>query len=188
MEFEKFLSQERATILDRWFHRVVETYPPQTANLLIKEKNEFANPVGHSIRQGIKGLFEGLLHGMDEEKVVPFLDQIIRIRAVQDFSPAKAIAFVFLLKQIIREESLKEAWKDKISSTDLLAFESRIDEMALLAFNVYMACREKLYEVRVNEVKNRTYRLLQRANLLAEIPDAKPGPLGENISNQTSSK
>jgi hypothetical protein len=32
-----------------------------------------------------------------------------------------------------------------------------------------------LYELRVNEVKNRSFRLLQRANLLAEIPESERG-------------
>ncbi|NTW35488.1 MAG: multidrug effflux MFS transporter [Syntrophobacteraceae bacterium] len=62
-----------------------------------------------------------------------------------------------------------------ISQEDLVEFEQKVDEMALLAFNVYSDCRERLYELRVNEVKNRSFRLLQRADLLAEIPESERG-------------
>lgn len=181
MKLEKFLTQEEHAVLTRWFDLVVETYPPQTANLLKKESNQFANPVGHTLKQGMQGVYKELLEGLNPEKVSPILDKIIRIRAIQDFTPAQAVSFVFVLKRVIREELNKEIWKELIGSDELTAFESRIDEMALLAFNVYMSCREKLYEVRLNEVKNRTYRLLQRANLLAEAPWHEPGA-GDSIT------
>ncbi len=108
---------------------------------------------------------------MEPERATTFLDKIIRIRAVQDFTPAQAVGFVFLLKRVIREEALQEGWKDRISLEDLLELESHIDNMALLGLNVFAQCREKLYEVRVNEVKNRTFRLLRMANLTAEMEE-----------------
>lgn len=182
MELEKFLTQEEPTIVQRWFDLVVETYPAQTTKLLTKETNQFANPVGHTLQHGIRGLYKELLAGLEPEKVNALLDKIIRIRAIQDFSPANAISFIFLLKKVIREERSKEAWKDLISPDELLGLESKIDEMALLAFNVYMSCREKLYEVRLNEVKSRTYRLLQRANLLAEAPWHESGIGDDSIT------
>jgi hypothetical protein len=181
MNFEKFLSQEKASIVDRWFQLVVGTYAPQTANLLLNEKDEFANPVGYAVRQGTQGLFQELLQGMDPAKVKPFLDRIIRIRAIQEFSPGQALSFIFLLKTAIQEAARKDNWKDLITAEDLLTFESKIDQLALLAFDVYTECRERLTEVRIMEFKNRTYRLLQRAGLLEEMPQWRgPGSTGEN--------
>ncbi len=181
MKLEKFLTQEESAILDKWFDRIVESYPQQTINLLKREQNQFANPVGHNLKAGIHGLYKALTGELDPDKVHSLLDQVVRIRAVQDFTPAQAVGFVFLLKEIFRETRGKEQWKDLISPDDLLALDSRIDEIALLAFNVYVACREKLYEVRIKEVKNRSFRLLQRANLLAEIPSEEPG-IGDSIT------
>ena len=43
--------------------------------------------------------------------------------------------------------------------------ESKIDTMALLAFDIYMKCREKIYEIKLDEVKGereRLFRLLER--------------------------
>jgi hypothetical protein len=53
----------------------------------------------------------------------------------------------------------------------VLKLESRIDELALLAFEIYMQCREKIYECRVNEVKGQreiAMKLLERTNRILE--------------------
>jgi len=46
---------------------------------------------------------------------------------------------------------------------ELMEFESRIDGLALMAFNIYMQCRETLFDVRVNEIRSRVSRILERA-------------------------
>jgi hypothetical protein len=46
--------------------------------------------------------------------------------------------------------------------------------MALLAFDVYMARREKLYEIRSNEAKNQVSNLLKKAGFICEIPPWDP--------------
>jgi hypothetical protein len=47
----------------------------------------------------------------------------------------------------------------------------RIDAAALLAFDVYSQCRQQIYDIRVKEVRNEYGRLLERANLIKEIPE-----------------
>jgi hypothetical protein len=39
----------------------------------------------------------------------------------------------------------------------LAAVDGRIDEMALLAFDLFMKCRERMYEIKTNEAKRRIY-------------------------------
>lgn len=174
----EFLEERRSIIVKTWFHLIADTYPPQTAEMLKKETSQFANPVGYALRTGTEGLYGELVRGVEPDKTTALLDKIVRIRAIQDFQPAQGVGFVFLLKRIIREEIQKGDWKDRIATEELLELESHIDNMALLAFNVYVQCREKLYEVRVNEVKNRTFRLLQMANLTAEMEEINKIPLG----------
>ncbi|MGA7875218.1 MAG: RsbRD N-terminal domain-containing protein [Desulfoferrobacter sp.] len=179
MDLAKFLTQHGPSILKKWFNSILDTYPPETARMLKREKNQFANPVGSTIYQGMEGLYQELINGINPETVTPFLDKIIRIRAIQDFSPSRAIAFVFTLKELVREQSKEaEGSQEGLPSEDLVSFEARIDQLVMLAFDIYVQCREQLYELRVNEVKNRTHRLLQRANLLAEIPDQEPPSKG----------
>ncbi|MDI6814817.1 MAG: RsbRD N-terminal domain-containing protein, partial [Dehalococcoidales bacterium] len=82
----------------------MNTYPSDTSRFLKQEKDRFLNPVGYTISQEIGAVYEELLQGMDFGKLSASLDNIIRIRSVQDFSPSQAIAFIFLLKKAIRDE------------------------------------------------------------------------------------
>jgi len=166
MVLEYFLSQKKASILERWFYLTLETYPAETSRFLKQEKDRFINPVGYTISQEIEALYDELLRGMNPAKLSTSLDNIIRIRSVQDFSPSQAIAFVFLLKKAVREELESEIRENQLFE-ELLKFESRIDELALLASDIYVRCREKIYEMRINEVKaerERVFKLLERAN------------------------
>ncbi|MBW2145835.1 MAG: RsbRD N-terminal domain-containing protein [Deltaproteobacteria bacterium] len=172
MKLENLLSQKKSIVLKKWFYLILETYPADTSRFLKKEKNPFANPVGHTISKEMEALYEELIRGMDYDKVSPFLDNIIRIRAIQNFSPSRAIAFVFLLKKVIRDELGKEIKENRLFEK-LVEFESRVDELALLSFDIYMKCREKLYEIRANEVRNRSFRLLERANLVLQDPKSE---------------
>lgn len=183
MNLKNLLSERKSAILKRWFEMILETYPADTSNFLKNQKNPFTNPVGHTIFQGIEELFNELLNGIDSDPdsfKTPFLDNIIRIRAVQDFTPSQAIAFVLLLKKVIREELKNDPTLNLLQGNsgrengiieELLALESKIDDLALLSFDIYMKCREKIYELKANEVKNMTFRLLQRANLVCETAE-----------------
>ncbi len=161
-KLKQVLVEKKTAIVDRWFDAIAETYPDNTSSFLKHNKARFTNPVGYNTRQGVEGLFDALLQEMIPDSVSMFLDDIIRIRAVQDFTPSAAVAFVFVLKRIVREELKKEIREHRLAE-DLDAFDSTVDDLALFAFDVYMRCREKIYEIKAKEVQNATFRLLQRA-------------------------
>jgi len=167
MVLEHLLPQRRAAILERWFQLILETYPADTSGFLKQEKDRFINPIGYTISQEIEALYDELLQEMNPDKLAACLDNIIRIRAVQDFSPSQTVAFIFLLKKAIREELASKIAENRVLE-ELLKFESKIDKLVLLAFDIYMKCREKVFEIRVSEVKaerERVLKLLERANL-----------------------
>jgi hypothetical protein len=174
MKLKDLLLERKSSILTKWFDKIIEGYPSDTSSFLKKQKNQFSNPVGNTISQGINGLFDVLVQGSDPDKVYPFLDDIIRIKAVQDFSPSQAVSFIFLLKQVLRDTMKKEIRENSIAE-ELALLESRIDEMILLSFDIYMKCRERIYEIKADEVKRMTFRLLQRANLICEVQEPDVG-------------
>ncbi len=180
MKLTKLLAQKKAPIVGRWLELIFETYPDDARRFLTKQKDRFANPVGTTISKEIETLYDELIEGLETDRVSPLLDRIIRVRAVQDFSPSQAVNFVFLLKKAIKKEILGEILEDQLSE-DLAIIESRIDDLALLAFDIYMNCREKLNDIRANEAKNQVSKLLQRAGMISEIPDKKPGVKKEGM-------
>ncbi len=180
MKLADILLENKSAILKEWFQIILETYPPDTAKFLKNQKNQFANPVGSTILQGLEDIYGELIKSeMDTERVSNFLDNIIRIRAVQDFSPSKAVSFLLELKKIITE--VTGASKETPSSAEIRQIEARIDDLVLLSFDIFMKCREKLYDIRANEVKSRTFRLLQRAKLICEVDDDEADPQEHNF-------
>jgi hypothetical protein len=103
------------------------------------------------------------------------MDEIMRIRAVQEFEPSQATAIIFMLKNAIRKELASEL-KDADLLRELLDLELKIDSLARMAFDLHSRCREQLYEMRVDEVKRRVSGLLRRHNLIVEPPGEVPGP------------
>ncbi len=137
----------RGAILGKWLERTVATYPPQTSEFLRSEKDRFRNPVGNALQEGLEALLDQITGEMDTARVREALGEIVRIRAVQDFSPGQATGFVFLLREILDEElgSVPPAWQRKI------------DETALLAFELFVECREQIAEIKARESQRSCY-------------------------------
>ena len=138
----------KQAIAERWLAVTVETYPSQARQFLLGEKDPFRNPAGHILREQTSLVVEELLGGMDERKVAEALSELVRLRAVQNFTARQAVGFVFLLKNVVRDE---------LSAESAARFElnSRIDEMALTAFDLFVRCREEINEARLKEAKRR---------------------------------
>jgi len=181
MRLKKILDAKKTTIVNAWFEAVVATYPSDANRFFKNRKDRFSNPVGNATFNGLKAIYEEILRGMDRKTVISILDPIIRIRAVQNFSPSKAVGIVFLLKGVIRK-ILKNDLKERQNLTDLLAFETDIDELGLLAFDVYMQCRQKIFDLRTNEERKTIYQAFKRAGLVTEMPEADPGLETTNIN------
>jgi hypothetical protein len=170
MALGNILSQNQKAILKRWFDLILETYPADTGTMMRKDKNQFTNPVGSTISREIEILFKNLCEGGQEEKFQASLESILKIRSVQDFTPSKAVGFVFLLKRAIRETLGNEIYKESVID-EWLKFLSRIDELALQAFDIYMDCREKICEIRISQAKaekEMAFRMMERVTYSKE--------------------
>ena len=97
------------------------------------------------------------------------LDRVVRIRAVQDLPASEAVGFVFLLKQAIRDVP------GAPDGADLSEMHERIDRLALEAFDLFVQCREKIYDLRVREIRDRTSTLLERRQARDAGPPAPRG-------------
>lgn len=161
MKLEELLRLRKDAVVERWVEDVISTYPAPAAALLARRKDRFANPVGHGLRTGLGGIFAALLDGQDTETIQRHLREIIRIRAVQQLTAAQAVGFVFRLKDAIRA-GIGPANGDSELWSQVTDLDRRIDEIALAAFDVFVECREKVCELRVNEVKRRVSWITER--------------------------
>ncbi len=153
MNLSQVLDENRDAILRKWYDRIIKSYPRPTSRFMANSQDQFSNPVGHAIREGIGPIITQLGTDMDQGSLLAALDQIIRIRSVQEFSAAGAVAFVFDLKPVIRETLNGYIPKAELS-VNLAEIDSRIDQVALLAFEKYTECREQLSKVRISELQS----------------------------------
>ncbi|AFM41235.1 hypothetical protein Desaci_2280 [Desulfosporosinus acidiphilus SJ4] len=167
--FKELLEKKRSELVSKWFDEILSTYPQDPSGMLKNKKDRFENPVGYALSNGIKELYQALLEDESLEKCKTVLDNMIRVRAVQEFSPSKAVSFIFMLKKVIREELEKVIRQEQIYP-EFLKFESKVDDLALLAFDIYSGCREQLNQIKTDELKRMTFTLLKKANLMHEIP------------------
>ena len=145
--------QTRDVIAEQWLARVLRTYPCESAAFLAGEQDPFRNPVGQTFKEALGILLDELLLGMEAARVRAALDSIVQIRAVEGRPPAQALEFLFQLKPILRLYEPGPA-------LDLLY--ARIDEMVLLAFDLYMQYRERTFAAKANEARRRVY-VLERS-------------------------
>lgn len=193
MKLKDILKEKKPVILKKWFDVIMDTYPTEVAGLLKKQRDRFTGPVGYTIHEGLEGLIDGLIREAPVEEVTPYLDDIIKIRAVQDFSPSQAIAFIFYLKRIIDEELQHVNGRHSvIDAATWFAFELKLETLALMSFDIYMEAREKIYELKATEMRDRAFRLLQREYQLLEMEEQERSefiitdlPRGENQLHET---
>ncbi len=168
------LKKKKTTIVKGWFEVVVSTYAPDTATFLKSQKDQFANPVGQTTLKGLEAVFDEIVSGMDRKAIISFLDPIIRIRAIQDFTPAQAVAFILDLKKVVREK-LKKELKTIETSVGLADIDANIDQLCLIGFDIYVGCRQAIYQLKVDTERKKIYSAFSRAGLVTEIPEDGPG-------------
>ncbi|MGD0479373.1 MAG: RsbRD N-terminal domain-containing protein [Terracidiphilus sp.] len=132
-------------VAERWIERTLASYPAEAHSLLSGELDPFRNPAGHVLKENLTTLARELLGEMDEKAIAPALDALVRLRAVQDFRPSDALRFIFDLRDVVAE----------VTGEVPQALENRIDELALMAFDQYMACRDQIARLREKELRLR---------------------------------
>ena len=147
--------ESNEAVADLWLRRVLRDFPEQTEHFLATERDPFRNPAGHTLRHALGILLDELLLESDAARATAGLDSLMQLRAVQDGPPSSALRFLFQLKDILRVHC---------QDADLSLLSSRIDQMALQAFDLFMKYRERICQARANEARRRVFTLEKRMN------------------------
>ncbi len=169
----ELLKEKRSTILKGWFRSILKSYPADAAQKFEQVVDRFNNPVGSSISRAIEVIYDELLGDMDTVNLNKSLDEIIRIRSVQDFQPSQAVAFPLLLKKVVYE-NLDQGIQDNRLAEEIIEFETKIDHLSMLAFDIYMQCREKLFDLKLRQ-KEGLFTPVERLNRRPRTAGSKEG-------------
>ena len=140
-------------ILEKWIEKVAESHPQSAAALRTPKPDPFRNPIAYTIRKGLAQLWEQLQGEMNPDAIDSALDNMLRIRAVQDMSASQAASFVIPLRAILRQVP---------GTFDLDLLDNRIDQLAPAAWEKYMQCRDQVRAARLHEAA----RLASRRRLI----------------------
>ena len=108
MKLNDLLVKKKSEILNTWLDKLMESYSSDARRFFRKQKDPFANPVGTTLKRELENLYDFLVKEWDTNQISSIMDRIIRVRAIQDFTPSQALSFVFDLKTIIRDKLKKE--------------------------------------------------------------------------------
>ncbi|OGQ87956.1 MAG: hypothetical protein A2512_10065 [Deltaproteobacteria bacterium RIFOXYD12_FULL_56_24] len=150
MLLQEMLIENKGEILEVWVDRVLATYPEDGARIFKKEKNQFANPVGYAVKSSLWEVYALLFESETLEGLVPALNQLVKIRAVQEFIPSQAVSMAYKLKEVVKDFYHREKLADH---EGWLTFEEKADILAYTLFDLYMASREQLHKTRLEEYR-----------------------------------
>lgn len=175
MNITQLCNERRVSLLPRWTELFFAAYPLDGPGFLRSQTDPFANPVGRIIREALPVLYDAVAgNDADPEAVRAALADLVRLRAVQDMPPAKAVGPLFLLKSLLRESVLPDWLARRADGADpgtahrvneYLAVESRVDSLGLLALDLYAGDREKVFNLRVEEIKRSQSQVVRWATL-----------------------
>lgn len=144
------LNEKKEKILSQWQSVIFSSYANETIGQ--KPGSRFSNPIGYVIEKSSTEIMEWLLNVENHGELAAALEDICRLKAIQEFKPSEALSFIFALKQIIREE-LKDENGSNYWEIEIGYIDKKIDEVGLHAFDIYSECRAKIYEIRMDEIK-----------------------------------
>jgi len=177
MTLKAILKETEKEILEEWFDCLYTSYDPDTMWRFKNSTDLFHNPVGVNSKKALTNIWKILLDGGTTKEATLAMDPVIRIRAIQKFSPSLAISFLIELKEVVRKVLKKK--KVKEYENELYALDSQIDTLQLLAFDVYTSCREEISQLRVDTERKKIYSAFSRAGLL-DITDEEKALLEDN--------
>jgi hypothetical protein len=148
MSLQGKLAERREEIVAAWIEEVLRGYPQATARFLRSERDPFRNPAGWLLREKLPALFDSLREG-SRGGIRTALREIIRLRAVQDFTPDRVVGFLADLKPVLR--------KALLDAEALTVLDGRIDEAERIAFDLLRECRERIRRIQAGERKRRFF-------------------------------
>ncbi|MCL1915989.1 MAG: RsbRD N-terminal domain-containing protein [Desulfovibrionaceae bacterium] len=167
MSIKNLLTEYRERIIAEWLTEVERGYPLSSSGYLRATSHPFLNPAGLRHREAVEAMLDYLRNETAREDLTCALEELMRVRAVQDSTPEAGFALIYALKHILHricgpelEEQAKNAGLE-----EFLRLEKTLDGLMLLALDAYVRCRDKVAELRVEELKRRHSQIFRLAGL-----------------------
>ena len=147
----KLIQENRKEILELWLERALSFF---------SERMERTTPIGEVLYVGLGAMLDGIEE--NDEAFTAALNDVTRIFAVQNFPPSRSMSLFFELADLLRVFATRVTSKKNMTEAEWNACRTRMEEITLQAFDCYMANREKIYQLKVDESSRRVFMALRR--------------------------
>ena len=160
----RLLKERKAAILEGWMERILASYPQDSTRFLSRKGDPFGNPVGSTYQDHTNAIVEELCGEGAQAVIDAALLEIVKVRAVQQFSPSEALSFITALRGVARETLNEEELAEAGKSGELAGWDAEVERLLFKGIAQYAACRERMFEIRVKEIRAQTAKLVERMN------------------------
>lgn len=141
-------TMDKEKIIKAWVDRILAGYP-------VKPVFEVVDYVEDAARRIFNGILTLHRSGELSADVDDAIDDLMRFLATdRNLSPGESIRLISELRDMMADGI-------GLRGEDRLKFNLRVEELMFRAFNAYMACREKIFELRLKE-KDRDIEIMRK--------------------------
>jgi len=141
--WERVIEERRHDILRRWQEKGLG---------LFAEKMSPATPMGEAMADAMAMILDGFATG--DELAREGISRMARMLAVHSFRPSRSLSVFTTLRDILLADA-----PDRDAAE---VCRKRIEEMTFEAFDSFMEHREKIYQLKVEESRDKMYMQLRR--------------------------
>ncbi|MFA5079092.1 MAG: RsbRD N-terminal domain-containing protein [Dehalococcoidia bacterium] len=152
MSLNNQLLQKKDAILRKWLCMIYEPFGPSVSLPRAEDGDRFTDPVGYTISRNAAFILNALIQGDDPETSRVYLERIIKIRAVQDLTPAQATSFMSDLKTVIRSQVTNQTMKLQ-PAEEVSELDKRIDRLGHIADEIYIEKKRQIRELAIKHTK-----------------------------------
>lgn len=161
---ERLLQERKAAILNGWMERILSTYPKDSTRFMSRKGDPFGNPIGSTYQNQTEAIVAQLCGDRDQETMDAALLEMVKVRAVQQFTPSEALGFILALREVLRGVFSDEELADKDLAKGIKGLEAEVERLLFKAFDQFASLRERMMEIRVREIRGQTAKLVERMN------------------------
>lgn len=168
--------ENKEILLQKWVDKYYAAYPLGSTGFIRTSTDRFKNPIGIITQTSLNVLYDAVIgEDIDLAQVHQALEELVKLRAVQEMPASRAVGPMVQLKTLFKTEVFDELVKENKDSKvlaelfeDFFTVEARIDGLLLLSLDLYAADREKVFNLRVEEIHRSQSQVVRWAKLREE--------------------
>ncbi len=172
MNLKQRLTEKKAGILKAWQETLQRRAAEGAPGFPAPQIAPAVPGMEFTFDQVLEAMFDALHQGLIPGEVSRFLDGMMKSRAANDIPASRSVEFILVIKKAVRDALGNGNPDDLQVEEELAAWETVVDDLVLFAFDSYIRHRESVLELKTDQAKAETLRLLKQAKLISDDQDS----------------